>query len=217
MPKRYYPQKTAAQQSVIKAYTNKIKRKRSAIHNETIMLPEIISLIILSDSTIKCCTTIPHMNSATFETKEKLYNSCAIASLLISNYNLKFITSPHLLCETPQSFVASNNLNFPQKLGNVSGLTKNQKFIKLDYEDFCKRIISLLTNNQMMLNPRNSESLYNYLPTDSLKKHATKSLLKIANELHKINSDPYYLHILYESVQVLLTTNKNNSILKEEK
>jgi len=214
MTKRFYPQKTPAEKSIIKANTDKIKRKRASLPNEKVYLPEILSLLVLSNDNIKCYTTVPHMNSLKFKSKESLYSSCAIASLLITNFNLKFINSPHLICEDPKSYVASNNLKFPVGLGHVSGLTRNQKFLKLDYQAFCEKITRLLNDNLSYLNPSDPKSFYNQLPTEGLKTQARKACLRISTELHKIKTDPYYLHIIYESIYVLLTTNKNDCILK---
>lgn len=216
MPKRYFPQKGFQEHKVIEYNVKKIKQKRTRLESKTIYLPNVLSLLILKDSTIKSYYTTPYMNSAKFENSQKFHNSASLASLMIANYNLNFIRSPHLLLDDPSKFVISNNLNFPQNLGKVCGLTKNQKFIELDYKTFCERVESILTNNLERI-ANNEETFYKHLPNEVFKKQAFKVCLKLKNELHKIESDPYYLHTLYEAINVLLTTNKNECSLKEDK
>lgn len=216
MPKRYYPQKGLQERKMIEYNINKIKYKRASVPSITNSLPEILSLLILKDDTIRFYSTNPYMNSKKFEDSEKFNMSCAIASLLIANYNLKLIKSPHLLCYEPKKFVASTNLNFPQNLGVVSGLTRNQKFIELNYEKFSKKIESILTNNLNFLD-NSSESYARYLPTEKLKLQSEKLCQKIKKELQNIKEDPYYLHLLFEAIQVLTTTKKSDYMLKGEK
>lgn len=172
-----------------------------------------MSLLIYKDTTIKLYYSNPFINSYKFKSDEKFYNNVSLATLMIANYNLNFIKSPHLLLEDPTKFVTANNLKFPQGLGKVSGITKYINFIDLNYEDFCTKIVSILTNNlEHIVN--NKETYYKLLPTENLKKQSFKTCLQLKNELNNIKSDPFYLHMFYEAICVLLNTKKNDCMLK---
>ena len=215
MPKRYKKQTTFAERAIITNNVKKVINRRAYIENEKRILPITLSLLIHSDKHIDAYTALPHMTSYNFKSKTDFYQSCSLAALLIVGFNIKFLKYPNLLHEAPEKFVVSNNLNFPQHLGKVSGLTRNQKILPHNYEDFKTKIINLLEDNKNCLGDTSENGLYKYLPNSKLQLHAKKLYMHITSTLQHIKQDPYYLYPVYEILYFLKSTYDPNISKKE--